>query len=718
MSTEQLPSQELEWDETEGAEDGALDAWKYIDRELSWLNFAARVLELVQDNSLPLLERVKFAGIMGMLHDEFFMKRVNALKRYVREKSDHLSFDGRTAAEQLDSCRQEILRQVDILADVLHEEVLPALTAEGLPIYDLAELDDAAKIALQEYFLHSVQPILTPLAVDAEHPFPFISNGVLNLALWTVDEQTCQERFVRVKCPENRPRWVTLPDRPGFVPLEQVIAAFCVNMFPLRPNDNVYYFRVTRGAEGRKTDAAQATQENVSLQPGSIILQVSDDLRERRFAEAVRLEVDARMPQSMVNWIAQQVGVEADDVYRINGPLALSDLLKLPCDERDDLRFPAHVPAVHPRLAQLEKQSSAAIFEEIARGDILLHHPYHSFDTSVLRFIESAAIDPNVLAIKLTIYRTNQGSPIVQALAEASRRGKQVAVLVEITARFDEAPNIAWGKYLEDEGVHVAYGVKKLKTHVKLALVVREEQGQVRRYAHVGTGNYHSGTARIYEDLGILTAHPEICAEVGAVFNELTSATPSQQYQRLLVAPRTMRSRFVELVRREAEHARQGRPSGIDAKMNQLQDRRMIDELYEASQAGVPIRLVVRGLCCLRPSVAQLSENVSVLSVVGRFLEHSRIYRFTNGGNPEYFIGSADWMKRNLNRRVETIMPVLDPQIQQELADILEVYFNDNATAWDGQPDGTYRRRQPNEAEPTRASQEIFIARARSSAKI
>ena len=684
----------------------------YFDRELSWLNFAGRVLALVEDNSLPLLERVKFAGIMGVLHDEFFMKRVNVMKRRLRDKSSRLLMGGRTPKQQLVESRQRIVMQAEKLATLLSDDIFPALHDSQLPIYQLQDLDEKTKKYLREYYIHSVEPILTPLAVDAEHPFPFISNGVINLGLHTVDKQTLQQRFVRVKCPENRPRWVALPDRPGVVPLEQVIAEFLVETFPVASSERVYFFRVTRGVEGKRSEEVETTRELNTLEPGSIVRQVSDDLRERRFAPAVQLQVDRDMPEEMANWIAKQVKVDTEDVYRIDHFLSLRDLLELPFAGHDKLLFPRHTPVPHPRLRNIEKTDHDAFFREIAKGDILLHHPYHSFDSSVLRFIRNAAYDPQVLAIKLTIYRTNQDSPIVQALAEASRRGKQVAVVVEITARFDEAPNIAWGKFLESEGVHVAYGVEKLKTHVKLALVVREEDGKVSRYAHVGTGNYHSGTARAYEDLGILTANPDICEDAATVFNDLTGATQSHEHRYMLVAPLTMRNQFLELIRRETENARQGKPSGIDAKMNQLQDRQIIDELYNASQAGVPIRLVVRGLCCLRPGVPDLSENISVISVLGRFLEHSRIYRFHNGGSPEYFIGSADWMRRNLTRRVETIIPVLDEAIQAELGETLEVYFSDNESAWVAQPDGTYARRQPLSGEPERNCQRIFIDRS------
>ncbi len=642
-----------------------------------------------------------------MLHDEFFMKRVSGLKRQVQRGRSKRSLDGRLPLEEFAACRAEIQRQARAIERVLRDELRPALDAAGLPICDVAGLDAGERERLREQFRAGILPILTPLAVDAEHPFPFISNLGLNLAIALGNGKGGRERFVRLKVPGNRPRWMARPGGPGVVPLEQVIAANLDLLFPGAPLARVHAFRVTRGAEG---DAARDIDAEDELrEPGSIVRLVSDELKARRFAGPVRLEVDAAMPEPAVRWLASQLKVGPDDVYAVDHFLGLADLMRLEIADRDELRYPRHVPQVHPRLRELDAADPGAIFEEIRRSDILLHHPYDSFDSSVLRFLESAAVDPQVLAIKLTIYRTSGDSPIVRALAEAARRGKQVAVLVEITARFDEAPNIAWGELLENEGVHVAYGVERLKTHVKLALVVREEAGQVRRYAHIGTGNYHTGTARIYEDFGILTCHPELCEDAASVFNELTGALGAQPFRRLLVAPEFMRARFIELIRREAEHARAGAPCGIYAKMNQLQDREMISALYEAARAGVPITLNVRGLCCLRPGVPGLSETIRVYSVVGRFLEHSRLYRFVNAGQPEYYTGSADWMKRNLENRVETIAPVLDCEVQAELDRIVAVYELDNCSAWDALPDGRYERRQPAPGEPRRAAQEEFI---------
>ena len=684
----------------------------FFNRELSWLAFARRVLSLVEDASLPLLERVKFAGIMGMLHDEFFMKRIGGLKRQVKAGREHRSLDGRTAQEELGDCRAEIRRQIGALSRVVHSEIRPALAAERLAVLDYRELSPEQREDVNGYFERSVLPILTPLAVDAEHPFPFISGLGLNLAVRVTVRR--QERFVRIKVPANRGRWVPVPGG-GHVPLEQVIAANLGHVLPHERVKSVSFFRVTRGME-EEDRTGRGDDELAQLAPGSIISLVTDELKARRFAGVVRLEVSPDMPDAQRGWLAGQLGATTEDVYEPAGFLGLSDLLSFHVEGRPELRDRRHVPVTHPRLKPIARNDVEAFFAEIRRGDLLLHHPYHSFDTSVLRFLELAAADPRVLAIKLTIYRTASDSPIVRALAEAARAGKQVAVLVEITARFDEAPNIAWGRLLEREGAHVAYGVERLKTHVKLALVVREEQGIVRRYVHVGTGNYHTGTARIYEDLGLLTCDPSICEDAAAVFDVLTGAIPHPAYRKLLVAPEYMRDRFVTLIRREADHARAGRPSGIRAKMNQIQDQGVMKELYLASQAGVPITLHVRGLCCLRPGVPGLSETIRVVAVLGRFLEHSRIYEFKNGGDAEYYTGSADWMRRNLDRRVETITPVEDIEVKRELREILDVYDDDNSSAWDCGPDGVYVRRRPREGEPRRAAQSRFIRRANESA--
>ncbi|NIM61070.1 MAG: polyphosphate kinase 1 [Acidobacteria bacterium] len=676
-----------------------------FNRELSWLAFARRVLALAESPDTPLLERVRFVGIVGMLHDEFFMKRISGLKRQIRKKTDKTSPDGRTPRETFAACREQLVEQSQHLTRLLNGELRPALREAGVPILAYGELTEFQHRRIRRYFEQSILPILTPLAVDPEHPFPFVSSLGLNIGMWV--EDAGRSRFVRIKVPSNLPRWITLQEEDGVLPLEQIIVANLDVLFPGVRRRETHLFRVTRGSDATRPDRDDRGKER---RPGSIVRQVGGELKARRFAGAVRLQVDASMRKSKRKWLARELGVKSADVYPVNGLLGLSDLANFKVPKRAGLRYPKHRPRTHPRLAGLETRPGA-VFEEIRRGDLLLHHPYHDFDSSVGRFIRDAAADPAVLAIKLTIYRTSADSPIVRALADAARNGKQVAVLVEITATFDEAPNIAWGKFLESEGVHVAYGVERLKTHVKLCLVVREEQGRLRRYAHVGTGNYHVGTARFYEDVGILTADPGVCEDIANVFNTLTGATAHADYEHLLVAPVNMRERFTSLIRREARNARDGKPAGIRAKMNQLQDPQLIRELYAAAKAGVPIELMVRGLCCLRPGVKGLSETIRVSSVVGRFLEHSRIFRFENAGDPRVFIGSADWMKRNLDRRVETIVPVLDPGVRTEIDELLDVYTSDNTSAWDCDADGVYRLRRPAAGARRLAAQEVFLRR-------
>ena len=680
----------------------------YINRELSWLSFARRVLALAQDPGVPLLERVKFAGIMGMLYDEFAMKRIGGMRRRLEKKSTRRSSDGLTVEQELEISRNELQRQSAMLSRLVEKELRPALAEAGIPILNYDELNDNQRAQLQDYFRDAVEPILTPLAVDAGHPFPFIGNLCLNLAVQVKERGRKKPRFVRIEVPPNRPRWVEVA-KATYVPLEQVIAANLERLFPGAEQVGCYTFRVTRGAKDDPWDRIPVTDEEPDLLPGSLIGMVTAELTARKFAGVVRLQVSAQMPKQLRLWLAGQLHDDPADLVVYAGLMELTDLVKLQPDGFPELRDPPHTPVTHPRLRHLAAGDYKAIFDEIRCGNMLLHHPYHDYNTSILRFLQSAARDPQVLAIKLTIYRTSSQSPIIQALADAARRGKQVAVLVEITARFDEAPNIAWGETLEKAGVNVVYGMERLKTHVKLAMVVREEENGIRRYVHVSTGNYHTGTARLYEDLGILSCEPELGASVAAVFNALTGAIQLREFGQLLVAPHNLRERFTELIRREANHARAGRPCGVRAKMNQLQDSSIIQELYLAGQAGVPITLNVRGLCCLRAGVPGLSEHIQVFGVLGRFLEHGRIYRFENGGNPEFFIGSADWMRRNLDRRMETIMPVSDPAIKQELEEILTVYEQDNITAWDMQPDNTYVRRSPAPGEEPRPSQETFI---------
>ena len=680
----------------------------YINRELSWLDFARRVLEMAEDPAMPLLERLKFAGIMGMLYDEFAMKRIGGLRRLMEKKSDRISPDGRTPQEELQACREELQRQTAILCELVQTQLRPALAEAGIPILDYEQLSDVQRAQMQRYFLDSVEPILTPLATDAGHPFPFIRNLGLNLAVVLNRAEKKRPRFIRIKVPPNRPRWTPVSGG-GYVPLEQIIANNLGGFFPHGSKYECYFFRVTRGAKDDPWDRLPLENGDPILAPGSLIGMVSAELTARRYAGVVRLQVSANMPEPLKTWIAEQLVTDPADIVAMHGLMELTDLVKVQPEGYPELRDKPHNPVNHPRLRHLDPADTEAIFRQIRGGDILVHHPFHRYDTSILRFLESAARDPQVLAIKLTIYRTSQHSPIIQALTEAARRGKQVAVMVEITARFDEAPNIAWGEHLEKAGAHVVYGMERLKTHVKLGLVVREEADGIRRYVHFSTGNYHTGTAKLYEDLGVLSCDPQLDASVAAVFNELTGGIPAPDYGSLLVAPHHLREGFVELIRREVAHRRAGRSCGIRAKMNQLQDPQIIGELYLASQAGVPITLNVRGLCCLRAGVPGLSPTIQVYSTLGRYLEHGRIYRFENDANPEYFIGSTDWMRRNVEKRMETIVPVIDPSICGELQRILSVYENDNCTAWDMQPDGTYQRRRHGDEEECRAAQETFI---------
>lgn len=687
-----------------------VDAYEaYINRELSWLSFARRVLELVEDDSLPLLERVKFAGIMGMIYDEFVMKRMGGLHQQIKKKPQHIGADGLTPGEELKLCQQELHGQVQILSGLIEDTLRPALAEESIQLIDYPSLTQKDQDYLQRYFEESVMPILTPLAVDAAHPFPFISNLSFNLAIIITGAQG-RTRFVRLKMPANRSRWVALPDDRGFVPLEQVISHNLHLLFPKASSIDTYLFRVTRAAKDNPWDRVMFDDHSADeLEPGSIIGMVTAELNYRKFAGIVRLEVCESIPEELCNWLEKQLDIDHGLVMPIRGLIGCSDLLDFKVEGKNHLRDQPHIPVTHPRLKNLGMTDHHDFFKEIRKKDILIHLPYHDFDSSILRMLQHAAVDPQVLAIKLTIYRTSRQSPIIKALMDAARRGKQVAVLVEITARFDEAPNIEWGKQLEKAGAHVVYGVEHLKTHVKLAMVVREEHKGIRRYVHVGTGNYHTGTARLYEDLGIISCNEELGKDVAKLFNELTGAIPTQEYNLLLIAPHNMRDRFTQLIRQELENHKAGRPAGIKAKINQLQDRKIIRELYLASQAGVPISLNVRGLCSLRAGVAGLSETIRVFSILGRFLEHSRIYRFENDGDPVILIGSSDWMRRNLDRRMESVVPVLDPDLKHELEIILSVYESDNTNSWEMQPDATYKRRSPDKGAEQMTAQKIFV---------
>ncbi len=579
---------------------------------------------------------------------------------------------------------------------------------QGIHFKSYDALDKEDKEFLTRHFEDSVLPILTPLAVDAAHPFPFISNLSFNIAI-IITQEDARTRFVRLKVPANRKRWVALPNNRGFVRLEEVIANNLRLLFPGVASFATYFFRVTRAAKDNPWDRARLDELSTEdMEPGSIIGMVTAELNFRKFAGIVRLEVSENTPAELRAWLVEQLDIDPSQTMATSSMLGYGDLLELKIDGRNDLRYVPHIPKTHRNLKNIQPDDCEAFFAEIKRKDILIHLPYNDFDTSILRLLQHAATDPKVLAIKLTIYRTATQSPIIKALMEAVQRGKQVAVLVEITARFDEAPNIAWGKILEQAGAHVVYGVERLKTHVKLAMVVREESDGIKRFVHIGTGNYHTGTARLYGDLGIISCHDKLGWDVSRLFNELTGAIAAQEYNMLLVAPHNMRERFIALIRQEVINQKAGKGSGIKCKMNQLQDRQIIRELYLASQAGVPISLNIRGLCSLRAGAPGLSETIRVYSIVGRFLEHSRIYRFENGGEPIFLIGSADWMKRNLESRMETIMPVENPEIKAELEEILAVYEKDNTFSWDMQPDGSYIRRKPAESEEPLAAQQYF----------
>jgi polyphosphate kinase len=701
--------------EGEGEEsfDPEAPAW-YLNRELSELAFHQRVLHEATDERNPLLERVRFLTIVTRNLDEFFMKRIGGLKQQLEAGVTELSPDGRTPREQWEASLETARRMFGTQSEC-YRSVQPLLAEAGIHVVDHGELTARERSGLREYFESDVLPTLTPLTFDPAHPFPFISNLSLSLAVRTRREGA-EPKFSRVKIPENRPRLVRIreawTDREAerFVPLERVIAANLDLLFPDVEVLDCATFRVTRNAEVRR---------NEEIAEG-LIEMIEGVLRERRFATVVRLEVAEGMPEAVRELLKEQLGVEERELFERPPPLDLRDLSRLVDLDRPELKYEPWRPRGHPRLDDPEETD---LFAEIRRKDVLVHHPYHSFDRTVQAFLERAATDDDVLAIKLAIYRTARDSRVIESLIEAARNGKQVAVMVELKARFDEENNLRWVRRLEEEGIHVAYGTIGLKAHAKVALVVREEPGTgvggsgdggdrgVRLYSHVGTGNYHAETAKLYTDLGVLTADRETGADLSRVFNYFTGHSMAEEYRRLLVAPGDMRRRFTELVRREVEHARQGRDAGIAAKMNSLEDPAMVAELYRASRAGVDVDLVVRGICRLRPGIEGLSENVTVRSVVGRFLEHSRVFRFENDGDPEYYLGSADWMTRNLDRRVEVVTPVEDPDHRAELDAVLDVLGRDNRRAWEMDGDGNYEQVRPD-GDPEVEAHRVLMDRA------
>ncbi|GAB1694004.1 RNA degradosome polyphosphate kinase [Krasilnikovia sp. M28-CT-15] len=678
---------------------------RFLNRELSWLDFNARVLALAEDPGTPLLERAKFLAIFASNLDEFFMVRVAGLKRRLKAGLPKRGGDRVSLRFQLEMINERAADLVTRHAACFGEEVRPKLSGEGIELVGWEELDAPERERLHTFFREQVFPVLTPLAVDPAHPFPYISSRSLNLAVALRDPaDASSELFARVKVPNNVARFVTVQnDSRGvrFLPVEELIAVHLDQLFPGMQILEWHLFRVTRNAElevdeDRDEDLLQALER---------------ELAQRRFGPPVRLEVAASISDHVLDLLTRELEMESEDVLRVPGLLDLSALWQVfnECD-RDDLKDRSFVPATHPQLADGEVPRS--VFNRLRECDILVHHPYHSFSTSVQRFIEQAAADPHVLAIKQTLYRTSGDSPIVDALVDAAEAGKQVVVLVEVKARFDEVANIGWARTLEKAGCHVVYGLVGLKTHCKTSLVVRQEGNQLRRYCHIGTGNYHPKTARLYEDFGMLTADPEVGADVTDLFNVLTGYSRQTTYRRLLVAPHSVRAGLIERIDEQARIARAGGDALVQFKVNSLVDEETIDALYRASQAGVRIDLVIRGMCALRPGIPGLSDNIRVRSIVGRFLEHSRVFRFGAGDDTEYWIGSADLMHRNLDRRVEALVRVTLPSAQQDLRNVLEMAMGDDSECWELTGDGTWHRRASTPSEPHIHLQEALLRRA------
>jgi polyphosphate kinase len=664
----------------------------YLNRELSWLDFNARVLHEALDERTPLLERLKFMAIFSSNLDEFYMVRVAGLRRQVAAGVTQPSPDGLTPQEQLDAIERRSRELLALQRHHLHEVLCPALAERGVQLLGVEDLTSAEWGAIDELFESQIFPILTPLAVDPGHPFPYISNLSLSLAVEIRDPVHGADHFARVKVPKSLPRWVPTGRPNQFIPLEQVIGANLGALFPGMEVLGWYAFRITRYSDLDLTNAEE---------PDDLLATIEEQVFKRRFGEVVRLEVQSDMPPHLRALILEELREnESPEVIPLTerevqdaGPLLdLGDLLSLAALDVPDLRDPPFTPVTPAPLLE----EARSIFDVIRERDVLVHHPFDSFGASVERFLDEAGQDEQVLAIKLTLYRTSGDTAIVRALTEAAQRGKQVAVLVELKARGDEANNITWARTLESFGVHVAYGSASLKTHTKTALVVRREADGIRRYIHLGTGNYNSKTARTYTDLGLFTCSPSIGADVSDLFNSLTGFSRQRLYRKLLVAPANMRDRFAELIEREVGHARAGRPARIIAKMNALADPDLIAGLYAASEAGVEIDLIIRGICCLRPGVPGVSERIRVLSIIGRFLEHSRIWYFANDGAPEYFFGSADWMTRNFDRRVEAVAPVEDAALHPRIHSLLETCLVDNRQAWELTPNGTWRQRSPD----------------------
>jgi polyphosphate kinase len=693
-----------------------------ISRELSWLEFNRRVLQEALDRRTPLLEALKFLAIFSSNLDEYFMVRVAALKQQIDAQVNWSTPEGLTPQVHLQAISETLRPMVTLQHDAFESTIRSQMAQHGIHLLDYADLNADQQAYLQHYFEDQIFPVLTPLAVDPGHPFPYISNLSLNLAVVVHDVQADQTHFARVKIPRVLPRFVPLADsgeassrQPCHwqgVPLEQVIAHNLECLFPGMVIQEHYQFRITRNAD-------LSVEED---EADDLMLAIEQELRKRRLGgSAVRMEIQASTPESVRQVLMQEMELAAADVYDINSLLGLGDLMALTALPLPDLKLPEWTPAVPPAIEMLSpprvedadptQEDAEDLFSLLRHQDQLLHHPYHSFAATVQRFITQAAHDPKVLAIKMTLYRTSGDSPIVNSLISAAENGKQVVVLVELKARFDEENNINWARKLEKSGVHVVYGLVGLKTHTKVILVVRREGAHIRRYCHLGTGNYNPKTARLYTDLGLLTGRDDIGADITDLFNYLTGYSRQQAYRKLLVAPLNLRQRLATLIDREIAQAQQGQGGRIVAKMNSLVDPDLIVRLYQASQAGVSIDLIIRGICCLRPGIPEVSENIRVVSIIGRFLEHSRLFYFENGGQERFLMGSADWMPRNLDRRVEAVVPIEDPNLQRDLQIILDVCLRDNWQAWDMLPDGTYRQRQPDQGDMSFSAQQQFMER-------
>ena len=677
----------------------------FFNRELSWLDFNWRVIQQAIDERTPILERVRFLAIASTNLDEFFRKRVGGLKRQAAAGVRALSPDGRTPQEQLSLIRSAVLPMYHTMNKLWEETLKPALVEQaGIQIIHYGQLTSEQREKLHLYFQANIFPILTPLAVDPGHPFPFISNLSLSLAVLLRHPTRGTEHFARLKVPTSRGRWVALDEPYHYVPLEQVIAHNLFELFRGMEIEHVHAFQITRNADIRRDE--EEAEDLTEM--------ISEELRERRFAPVVRLEVERSMPDRIRHLLMRELSLESDDVYSSDGLIDHSSTEFFTTLDFPELKYEPWEPIVPSRLMfEGETKDEPDIFSIIRNGDLLVHHPFESFRASVQRFVEEAAEDPNVLAIKQTLYRTSEESPIIEALVRAAEGGKQVAVLIEVKARFDEESNIEWGQMLEKSGVHVTYGLVGLKTHTKVTLVIREERVGLRAYCHIGTGNYNPTTARLYTDVGIFTCSPDMGYDAINLFHYLTGYAPEQHYRKLIVAPRDMRKSFITLIEREIEFQKAGGNGRIIAKMNAIDDVEIIGELYRASQAGVKIDLIVRGHCRLRPGLRHYSENIRIVSVVGRFLEHSRIYYFNNDGRPLVHIGSADWQRRNLDDRIEAIVPVEDPDLKQQLIGILHLCLHDRRLGWDLHPEGHFVQRCPSSRSEQMGFHDILMQRAR-----